>query len=58
MLTMHSVLLYLILGLGDTLAHSHPKTEYEVEIQRALQAAAYHVRLCQIAFMTIILMSA
>lgn len=54
MLSMHSVLLYLFLGLaGQTLAHSHPETEHEVEVQRALQAAAYHVSLfvfCQTAF--------
>ena len=44
MLSMHSVvLLYLFLGFGQTLAHSHPETEHEVEVQRALQAAAYHV---------------
>ena len=46
MLSMHSVLLYLFLGLaGQTLAHSHLETEHEIEVQRALQAAAYHVSL-------------
>ena len=49
MFTMHSVLLYLFLGLGQTLAHSHPETEHEVEVQRALQAAAYHVSIYQTA---------
>jgi len=39
---MHGVLLSLLLGLTQTLAHSHPKTEHEIEVQRALQAAAYH----------------
>ena len=58
MLSMHSVLLYLFLGLGQTLAHSHPETEHEVEVQRALQAAAYHVSLGQTAFMLTILISA
>ncbi|KAF8816469.1 aromatic compound dioxygenase [Phlegmacium glaucopus] len=42
LLPMHSVLLYLFFGLSQTLAHSHPETEHEVEVQRALQAAAYH----------------
>jgi len=39
---MHGILLYLLLGLSQTLAHSHPQTEHEVEVHRALQAAAYH----------------
>lgn len=42
---MHSLLLYLLLGLTQTLAHNHPETEHEIEVQRALQAAAYHVSL-------------
>ena len=41
----HRVLLSLFLGLSQTLAHSHPKTEHEIEVQRALQAAAYYVSL-------------
>lgn len=42
MLAMHGVLLSLSF-LTQTIAHSHPETEYEIEVQRALQAAAYHV---------------
>jgi len=38
---MHGILLSLFF-LTQTLAHSHPETEYEIEVQRALQAAAYH----------------
>jgi hypothetical protein len=52
MLSMH-IVLYLFLGLGQTLAHSHPETDHEVEVQRTLQAAAYHVSLGQTAFMLI-----
>jgi len=48
MLSIHGVLLYLFFGLGQTLAHSHPETEHEVEVQRALQAAAYHVSLVKL----------
>ena len=47
MLSMHSALLYVFLGFTQALAHSHPETEHEVEVQRALQAAAYHVSHCQ-----------
>jgi len=40
---MHSgVLLCLFFGISQSLAHSHPKTDHEIEVQRALQAAAYH----------------
>lgn len=39
---MHGVLLYLFLGFSQTLAHNHPETEHEIEVQRALQAAAYN----------------
>jgi len=39
---MHGVLLCLFLGISQSLAHRHPETEHEVEVQRALQAAAYH----------------
>ncbi|KAF8154565.1 Intradiol ring-cleavage dioxygenase [Crassisporium funariophilum] len=42
MLTIHGVLLSAFLGIGLTLAHHHPKTDHEIEVQRALQAAAYH----------------
>ena len=45
MFPLHGVLLSLFLGLSQTLAHSHPETENEIEVQRALQAAAYHVSL-------------
>ena len=45
-LSMHAILLYLFLFLSQTAAHSHPETEHEVEVQRALQAAAYHVKSC------------
>ena len=48
--TMHGALLSLFLGLSQTLAHSHPETEHEIEVQRALQAAAYHVSLVETTF--------
>lgn len=34
----------LLLCFGESLAHRTPKTDHEIEVQRALQAAAYHVR--------------
>lgn len=43
MLPMHGVLLCLFFGISQSLAHKHPKTDHEIEVQRALQAAAYHV---------------
>ena len=44
MLLMHGVFLTPFLGLSQTVAHdSHPEAEHEIEVQRALQAAAYHV---------------
>lgn len=30
--------------IAGAVAHKAPKTEQEIEVQRALQAAAYHVR--------------
>jgi len=39
---------FLLIGLlsaNQLLAHHTPKSEHELEIQRGLQAAAYHVRI-------------
>ena len=45
------ILLSLFLSLTQTLSHSHiPETEHEIEVQRALRAAAYHVSLIKTAF--------
>ena len=44
LLPFESVTVLLTLGLSVS-AHKEPKTEKEIEVQRALQAAAYHVRL-------------
>ena len=55
---MHSLLLYLLLGLTQTLAHNHPETEHEIEVQRALQAAAYHVSLKLHSWLLFLMMSA
>lgn len=43
--TIRSILLALLPVLASVVsAHKEPKTPQEVEVQRALQAAAYHVR--------------
>ncbi|KAJ3507810.1 hypothetical protein NLJ89_g6092 [Agrocybe chaxingu] len=34
--------LFALLAAGESWAHRHPKTEHEIEVQRSLQAAAYH----------------
>jgi hypothetical protein len=44
MILMRTLLAFLPLFLGVA-AHTEPKTPQEIEVQRALQAAAYHVRL-------------
>ena len=42
LLPFESVVVLLALALGAS-AHKEPKTQKEIEVQRALQAAAYHV---------------
>ena len=54
---MHGLLLYLFLGLAQTLAHNHPETDHELEVQRALQAAAFHVSFYQNLPFTILMSS-
>lgn len=39
------IILTLLPLLASVTAHKEPKTPQEIEVQRALQAAAYHVRL-------------
>lgn len=35
--------IFVLYFLSAVLAHRHPETDHEIEVQRALQAAAYHV---------------
>jgi len=42
MLFVNSLLLVALLNASQSLAHREPSTEHEIEVQRALQAAAYH----------------
>ena len=45
MLSAWHFLLVGLLSASQSLAHHTPKNEHELEIQRGLQAAAYHVRI-------------
>ena len=40
---MLGLLYFALLCTGQAAAHRSPKTDHEIEVQRALQAAAYHV---------------
>ncbi|KAF8953603.1 Intradiol ring-cleavage dioxygenase [Flammula alnicola] len=42
MLAAPTLLLFALLCINQSSAHRNPKTEHEIEVQRALQAAAYH----------------
>ena len=44
------ILLSLFLSFSQTLSHRLPETEHEIEVQRALRAASYHVSLVKTAF--------
>lgn len=41
----HIILLAFLPFVCSVLGHKEPKTPQEIEVQRSLQAAAYHVRI-------------